>query len=88
MVSKCANPQCSTPFRYFRDGKLFQVDAVDNREISPPGPQIIPRKQAHHVEHYWLCGICSATMTLAYDPAKGVVTVPAQNFYVRKAAAS
>jgi hypothetical protein len=28
--------------------------------------------KAHHVEHFWLCGNCSRTYTLTYDPDKGV----------------
>ena len=26
MLSKCANPLCSAPFQYLRDGKVFQVE--------------------------------------------------------------
>ena len=32
MVSKCANPACSTPFHYLREGKIFKVEV----EVTPP----------------------------------------------------
>jgi hypothetical protein len=86
MVSKCANPECSTPFQYFREGKLFQVESASHRELRSPTLQLVSGKKPHHVEHYWLCGPCSATMTLAYDPAKGVTVVPLRA--ARRAAAS
>lgn len=85
MVSKCANPECSAPFHYFREGKLFQVDTPGS-DLRQQGPQPVTGKRPYRVEHYWLCGACSATMTLAYDPAKGVFTVPIPA--VRRAAAS
>lgn len=85
MVSKCANPACSAPFHYFRAGKLFRVDTM-SAESRQPGPQLVATTRPHRVEHYWLCGACSATMTLSYDPAKGVFTVPIPA--ARRAAAS
>ena len=49
MVSKCANPSCSTPFLYLHEGRIFAV-----RPTSP----------ASGVERYWLCGSCAQTMTV------------------------
>jgi hypothetical protein len=86
MVSKCANPECSSPFQYFREGKLFQVETASLGELPPPGPQLVAGKKPHRMEHYWLCGPCSATMTLTYDRVKGVIAVPLRP--VRRAAAS
>jgi hypothetical protein len=88
MVSKCANPECSTPFQYFREGKLFQVDVGGLGGATPAAPQLAAGKKLHRVEHYWLCGACSAKLTLAYEPATGVVTVPLKVHAVRRAAAS
>lgn len=84
MVSKCANPECSVPFRYFREGKLFRIEA---QRVTPAGPTLVSGKRPQHVEHYWLCGTCSAKLTLTYDPNKGAVVVPMANT-VRRAAAS
>jgi hypothetical protein len=85
MVSKCANPQCSVPFQYFREGKLFRIE---DERIASPGPMLVNSKRLHHVEHYWLCGACSAKLTLAHDPEKGTVVVPLAKLTARKAAAS
>ncbi len=82
MLSKCANPQCSEPFIYLRDGRLFQID-------TGAGPQLVTDgKLPHRIEYFWLCGQCALSMTLAFERGKGVVTVPLQREVVRSAAAS
>jgi hypothetical protein len=88
MVSKCANPECSTPFQYFRDGKLFQVDRDEMELTSRATPPLAAGKRAHRVEHYWLCGACSATLTLTYDPVKGIATAALPHRFLRRAAAA
>ena len=80
MLSKCANPDCSTPLHYLRDGKVFQV------EMSRPVP-IDERKPLRRVEHFWLCGPCSESQTLTYDMQYGVRVLPKQAM-MRRAAAS
>ncbi|MFI5113004.1 MAG: hypothetical protein ACHP9S_09275 [Terriglobales bacterium] len=88
MLSKCANPVCTTPFHYLRDGKLFQIDT------SLGGPQMVgpllvaEPKRPHRIEFFWLCAECSSTMTLAFQRGKGVVTVPLPGTAARQAAAS
>jgi hypothetical protein len=54
MIAKCANPECGAPFRYLREGRLFQVDrdAAGHRIVGPfllseGGPP-------HQLEHFWL----------------------------------
>jgi hypothetical protein len=75
MLSKCANPSCSTPLVYLREGKIFMMEHA-------PGPQSVRQtdkgKQASsgRVEHFWLCGPCSAEMTLVYDRNSGVRVLP------------
>jgi hypothetical protein len=75
MLSKCANPSCSTPLVYLREGKIFMLEA-------PPKPVAVDSTDApklmNRVEHFWLCGPCSALMTMAYDGKKGVQVVPKQ----------
>jgi hypothetical protein len=66
MLNKCANPECPSEFRYFRDGQVFQVE----REIEGDG-----YKPSHNVEHFWLCGRCAETMTLLYDRQNGLRVV-------------
>ncbi len=82
MLSKCANPACSEPFIYLRDGRLFQID-------TETGPQLVTeRKSPHRIEYFWLCGQCALNMTLAFQRGKGVVMVPLQRESLRRAAAS
>lgn len=85
MLSKCANPACSTPFRYLRDGKLFEIASNGSS-----GPTIVgERKAVRKVEFFWLCGQCSTELMVVYDQEKGIVTVPLDApHYVRRAAAS
>ena len=88
MLSKCANPVCTTPFHYLRDGKLFQIDTSLNRPQSV-GPQLVDEpRQPHRIEFFWLCAECSSTMTLAFQRGKGVVMVPLPAAVTRQAAAS
>ncbi len=83
MVSKCANPECSTPFHYLRDGKIFQLETGDS---GSPEPHLLSaRRGAHRFEHFWLCGPCATSLTLVVEKGKGVVTAPLQ---ARRAAAS
>ena len=68
MLSKCANPSCSTQLVYLREGKIFMMDA-DLQTVVPTSGK---KKAARRVEHFWLCGPCSAQFTLAYDRERGV----------------
>jgi hypothetical protein len=82
MLSKCANPDCSMPFHYLREGKLFQIDH------SPNGPQLVSGKRpTRRIEYFWLCGECASSMSLAVR-GDSVVTVPLPGAVVRRAAAS
>lgn len=66
MLSKCANPECTVPFFYLRDGKLFRVERPDD-----DGGRL-----SHNVEHFWLCRNCAATLTLHVDKEGRVTVVP------------
>lgn len=66
MLAKCANPDCGAPFRYLRDGRIFRVERAAERGESP----------GHNVEHFWLCGACSAFLTLHTDRDGNVSVVP------------
>ena len=85
MLSKCANPSCSTPLVYLREGKIFMMVAPSRLEVATPTQQL--PKETSRIEHYWLCGRCSAEMTLAYDRQRGVQIVP-KKFDVLRATAS
>jgi hypothetical protein len=66
MLDKCANPACGARLHYLRDGRLF----VRHRQCDASEPC------GHCVEHFWLCGACTATLTLALEPGRGLVALP------------
>ena len=90
MLAKCANPSCSTPLVYLREGKIFMVEAPQPQlELMNAAPTKL--KAANRVEHFWLCGPCSNEMTLTYDRQRGVEIVrkaAAKVHLTRRAAAS
>lgn len=73
MVSKCANPDCSVPFRYFHTGKLFRAETslgLDRRRAL--GQDVQHSKPLRRLEFFWLCEDCAREMTLTFDEASGV----------------
>jgi hypothetical protein len=84
MVSKCANPVCSASFRYFREGRLFEIEVTANQLTSPANPQ---RKPHRKVEYFWLCSSCATKLTVKADEGRGAVTVPLVGNATRHAAA-
>ena len=70
MVNQCANPNCSKPFLYLREGRLFAFDVPD-----PRGP-VISGRVARRREHHWLCGECSETFVLLRGRDTGVLLAP------------
>jgi hypothetical protein len=77
MLSKCANPSCSAPFRYLHAGKLFRVDAAAGVDRSAAiGANESQKKPLRRVVFYWLCEDCAATMTLIFDKETGVSVCP------------
>jgi len=67
MVKQCANPACSAPLRYLRDGRLFQFEVRS---------RVRARKLCRQVAHFWLCGTCCRVLTLVFDPLSGVQVMP------------
>jgi hypothetical protein len=57
MLAKCVNPSCSTPFRYLEEGRLFRLES--------DRPLGLPKREKS--EYFWLCSLCSRTMTLRLD---------------------
>ena len=90
MLAKCANPSCSTPLVYLREGKIFMVESPQQQfELLSADPS--KPKATHRVEHFWLCGPCSGDMTITYDRQRGVEVVRktvGNAPFVRRAAAS
>jgi len=61
MVSKCANPDCCTPFLHFREGALFLCEAnYDSEPLMDIDDISVIRKQPHRLENFWLCDNCAS----------------------------
>lgn len=76
MISKCANPECSAPFHYLRQGRIFQVNRDQDGHVF--GGPFVVREDGHpcRLEHFWLCGSCAQRLTLVIDPQRGVIATP------------
>ena len=82
MLHKCANPACTTLFRWLSKGKLFQVEAP---YLGGPAVSARKRRLPHRIEHFWLCDTCASHLTLGFEKGRRVVTVPMPGKAVRDA---
>ena len=74
MLHKCANPNCTSPFRKLSQGKLFLVvTPIESSDMRRARSRMQSRSR---VEHYWLCDQCAFALTLSYEKGRGVVAVP------------
>jgi hypothetical protein len=71
MLSKCANPTCTTTLHYLREGKVFKVESDADLLLVNGQSKKAPRR----IEHFWLCGPCSETLTLVTHEGRGVQVV-------------
>jgi hypothetical protein len=69
MLTKCANPECTNPFRYLRGGRLFRL-SVKIPTVSAGD------KPIRRLERFWLCNSCSTFLTLVPDDNGGVRVAP------------
>ena len=69
MLSKCANPACHAPFRYLRQGRIFNIE----RGTSSPSDG---NSRLRRIEHFWLCEQCAQVFKLVVED--GVVAVRPQ----------
>ncbi|MBZ5705727.1 MAG: hypothetical protein LAN63_10265 [Acidobacteriia bacterium] len=75
MVSKCANPGCSTPFLYLHEGRLFRFETgVGNGSAS--GTEANGRQPMRRIEFFWLCDHCAGRMTVVFEEGAGVKVLP------------
>jgi len=81
MIAKCANSLCSAPFRYLREGKVFRVEV--GHQGQPVDPKLAGSKPARKVEHFWLCGPCSDTLTLVVNGGKVETILLEPDHYLR-----
>jgi hypothetical protein len=68
MLSKCANPDCSTVFRYLHEGKLYVIPSTTAPSVRRPSPDLKYAGKSRTLEYVWLCSLCCRDMTIeAYD---------------------
>ena len=67
MLSSCLNRNCSAPFRYLREGRIFTIEQVH----TAPGATESQRE----VESFWLCGSCSSRLKVIVENGT-VITCP------------
>ena len=66
MLSKCANPSCTAPFRYLHEGRIFTMVFAAS-DLAPDGMGVAwEHPSSRPFERYWLCERCSQTMTVAW----------------------
>jgi hypothetical protein len=89
MVSKCANPDCSVPFRYFHTGQLFRVDTATGLDRRRSMGQDSSHKALRRLEFFWLCENCAGKLTLIFDKESGIAVRAKErvNEYASSAAA-
>jgi len=63
MLSNCANPECSSKFRYLHEGKLFFLPLSD---VGHDGEQAM--------ESFWVCSECCRLYTVAVRNGRVCVT--------------
>lgn len=77
MTMCCVNRNCDRPLATFSEGRLFHFEiasisvTADDRH-KRAGDEIPNRVTVQ----YWLCGPCSASMTLTMEPLGGLQLVP------------
>jgi hypothetical protein len=75
VLGKCANPACDAKFQYLHVGKLFAVEypySQPNGAI--PGSKFVSRRD--RLRYFWLCPICSQTLTIQASRDGGVRIAP------------
>jgi hypothetical protein len=81
VVDRCANPECGKPLLYLREGSVYCFEEVDlgNGSGDPSG---------HRLNHYWLCGECSANHLLERTTDEHILLTskPSLHFIRRRAA--
>ncbi len=71
MLSKCANPLCSAPFRTLRKGRLVVLHL---RQPALKGT--LAEADVKDFEPFWLCEECCDRFTLLVKPGRECVCIP------------
>lgn len=67
MVSKCANPGCSSTFRYLHEGKLFLIESDAGLTKAKPDAAAENGSKCRGIDYVWLCSSCCRDMTVYID---------------------
>lgn len=67
MLSKCANPACSSTFRYFHEGKLFLIESGVGPTKGKSEAALRNTGRSRAIGHVWLCSSCCRDMTVYID---------------------
>ena len=67
MLSKCANPPCSAPFRYLREGRLYLLDYKAGFSGRKPTADLKLLGTSRAFDCLWLCSSCCRDMTIQID---------------------
>jgi len=69
MVTKCANPSCSTVFRYLRGGRLFLMEGPRSplNSVLSSSESGFGKSEFRSGEYFWLCQECAKSMTINSD---------------------
>jgi hypothetical protein len=77
MLTQCANPLCSKPLHYLREGKVYRVEIKEEpADASTPFLISDTGKKQNRLQHYWLCGECTKNVTLRFDNLGHITVVP------------
>jgi hypothetical protein len=75
MLSKCASPGCSTPFRYLHEGKLYLINCKVAAAGRKPPADLRYARKSRGLEYVWLCSSCCRDSTIQVDDDHGVRVV-------------
>ena len=77
MTMSCVNRNCGRPLATFTEGRLFHFEiasiSVSADDRHKRAADEVPNRVT---VQYWLCGPCSASMTLTMEPLGGLQLVP------------
>ncbi len=67
MLNQCANTSCGKPLHYLREGRIFVFDM--------PDPAAAAGERTRRLQHFWLCGRCSETLSMELSSDKEIRVV-------------
>lgn len=77
MLAKCANPVCTSRFRYSSQGRIFRLDSrgvSSNTSLAEPS-EFKPRT-SRRTEFFWLCPVCARNFIVVPDALHRYRLVP------------